>query len=279
MINLYEILQTILHENVTPQDVTSAIDDKIQVIINYSDEKNRAPKKRLIEPYAYGLSSAGNEVLRAYQYEGDTYRGKPKWKLFRLDRIKSWNPTEQHFNAQPKERGWNAPAYNETGDNTMSQVLHQVTFDYDTTSDNPYVKGSKPYQIRKQSDNISNSKPIHISQMIDNQSGPVKNDNIPQQNVKSDFQKMLDRNLAITQKEKEKRGFSLSKPQENPRGPIINNDVQNDNTEVNNNVTNNEQPKTIDDVKSDFQKMLDRNLAITQKEKEKRGFSLSKPKK
>ena len=212
MINLYEILQNILHENVTPQDVTSAIDDKIQVIINYSDEKNRAPKKRLIEPYAYGLSKAGNEVLRAYQYDGDTYRGKPKWKLFRLDRVKSWNPTEQHFNAQPNERGWDAPAYNENGDNTMSQVLHQVKFDYDLTTDNPYKKDSQLYQIRKQTDNMNNSKPIHISQMQDNQNGPVKNNNIPQKDVKSDFQKMLDRNLAITQKEKEKRGFSLNNP-------------------------------------------------------------------
>ena len=128
MINLYEILQEILSESVTPQDVNDAIDNKLQVIINYSDEENHAPKKRLIEPYAYGMTKSGNAVIRAFQYNGDTFRGIPKWKLFRLDRITNWQPTEQHFNAQPKERGWNAEAYNEHGDNTMSNVLNQVVF-------------------------------------------------------------------------------------------------------------------------------------------------------
>ena len=42
----------------------------------------------------------------------------------------------------------------------------------------------------------------------------------------SEFKKMLDRNLEITKKEKEKRGFSLSN---NNRGPIIN--KSNNNTE------------------------------------------------
>ena len=45
MINLYDILQEILTETVTPQDVNDAINNKIQVIINYSDEKNRAPNR------------------------------------------------------------------------------------------------------------------------------------------------------------------------------------------------------------------------------------------
>ena len=71
---------------------------------------------------------------------------------------------------------------------------------------------------------------------------------------------MLDRNLEITRKEKEKRGFSLGN---NTRGPVVNN--QETNTETND-------KKLQDDS---FKKMLDRNLEITRKEKEKRGFSLN----
>lgn len=228
MLNLYNILKNILSESITPKDVNDAIDNKIQVIINYSDEKNRAPKKRLIEPYAFGVSKGGNSVVRAYQYDGDTFRGKPKWKLFRLDRITSWEPTEQHFNAQPNERGWDAEKYNEKGDLSMQTVLNQVKFDYDETSNNPYEKNSKLYNIRKKTDNLKQSKPIKVDQMQDNKPGPITQtkqvDNKTQKN--DDFQKMLQRNLEITKKEKEKRGFSLSN---NKRGPITepkeNNDI------------------------------------------------------
>lgn len=235
MLNLYKILKNVLTESVTPNEVNAAIDDKIQVIINYSDEENRAPNKRLIEPYAYGMTKGGNAVLRAYQYEGDTFRGKPKWKMFRLDRIQSWQPTEQHFNASPKERGWQAEDYNEQGDNSMTTVFNQVKFDYDQTTDNPYQKGSQLYNIRKKTDNIKQSKPIKIDQMKDNKPGPVtpnsNSQQIQQNQTQNDFQKMLKRNLEITQKEKEKRGFSLSN-KNNPRGPVT---TQNDeNNEINN---------------------------------------------
>ena len=235
-LNLYNILQQILSETVTPKDVNDAIDNKIQVIINYNDEDNHAPNKRLIEPYAYGLTKNGNAVLRAYQYEGDTFRGKPKWKLFRLDRISNWQPTEQHFNMQPNEHGWKAENYNENGDNSMVNVLNQVHFDYDKTSNNPYKKNSQLYNIRKKTDNIKNSKPINIKQMQNNNFGPINpNTNHKQENhTNDDFQKMLQRNLEITRQEKEKKGFSLSQPN-NPRGPI----TQNDNNELTNNIEKN----------------------------------------
>ena len=230
MLNLKDILNEILTEDVSPKDVNDAIDNKIQVIITYSDDKNRAPKKRLIEPYAYGRSKAGNSVFRAFQYDGDTYRGKPKWKLFRLDRVTSWSPTETHFNSDPKERLWTDKAYNEIGDNSMSTVLNMVKFNYDQYSNNPYEKGSDLYNIRKKTDNIKNSKRSNINQMDNKpQSGPVDTTNLNKNiegnidtniqrgakttpNMSNDeFQKMLQRNLDITNKEKARRGFSLNK--------------------------------------------------------------------
>lgn len=236
MLNLYNILQNILSESVTPNEVNDAIDNKLQVIINYSDEKNSAPNKRLIEPYAYGVSKSGNSILRAYQYDGDTLRGKPKWKFFRLDRITSWNPTENHFNAQPNERGWNAEDYNENGDNSMTTVINQVKFDYGEKTNNPYQRGSDLYNLRKRTDNIKQSKPIQVTQMKDNQPGPIVN-KTTQKAQNDDFQKMLKRNLEITDKEKAKRGFSLSNKQIN-RGPITNDDIENNEIKQDNNGNN-----------------------------------------
>ena len=209
MLNLSNILKEVLSEDVTPKEVNDSINNKVQVIITYSDEKNRAPERRLIEPYAYGRSKAGNSVFRAFQYEGDTFRGIPKWKLFRLDRVTSWTPTENHFNADPKERKWSQIAYNEQGDNSMATVLNMVRFDYDQTSDNPYEIGSDLYNIRKRTDNIKNSKNININQL----DAKHQNDAQNTQNTKNnnDFEKMLKRNLEITDKEKAKRGFSWNK--------------------------------------------------------------------
>ena len=220
MINLYEILQNIINESVPSDKVIDAIQNKYQVIINYSDEKARAPKKRLIEPYAYGISQAGNAVFRAFQYDGDTYRGKPKWKLFRLDRVESWTPTEQHFNVDPKTRGWNAPPYNEIGDDAMTNVLSMVDLNASTES-NPFEKGSDLWVARQKVNNMQQSTPVNVNQMRDEPQGsvqqPIKTQtsdveappsqpSISNNMTPDDFRRMINRNLELTKKEKERRG-------------------------------------------------------------------------
>jgi hypothetical protein len=245
MLNLYEILQQVLVENAFPKDVIDAINNKYRVIINYSDGENSAPNKRLIEPYAYGLSKAGNSVLRAYQYNGDTKRGIPKWKLFRLDRITSWQPTNQHFNISPNQNGWSAEDYNENGDGSMQTVLSQVKFD---NGDNLYSPNDRLNKERLKTNRLKNSTPININTMKEpsNQSGPIiepKNTNINANTSASDI----------------KQPIQQQEPQTN-RGPIVNNDINKTDTSNDNN----------------FQQMLKRNLDITQKEKDRRGFSLNK---
>ena len=221
MLNLYDILQKVLTESVPSDKVIDAIQNKYQVIINYSDEKARAPQKRLIEPYAYGISQAGNAVFRAFQYEGDTFRGKPKWKLFRLDRVESWTPTEQHFNVDPRTRGWNAPPYNETGDDAMTNVLSMVDLN-GTTDSNPYEKGTDLWVARQKTNNMRQSSPVNVSQMDNNTQQQTEPQTVePQQTdvetstaqpsvsnnmSPEDFRKMINRNLELTRKEKERRG-------------------------------------------------------------------------
>lgn len=279
-LNLADILYHVLNESVQPNEVVDAINNKEQIIITYSDEKNHAPQTRLIEPYVYGISKGGNPCIRAFQYQGDTYRGIPKWKMFRLDRITSWRPNGQTFTSVPKDRGWNVEAYNEHGDNSMIQVLNQVSFDKGNArkseKDNSKVNTQatfgpkKPKQNKDQRDTFS-----------------------------PEFNDMIKRNLEISRKEKERR-FGKKQEVEQPQDSqeeennnIVNQEVnqQTDPQHLSNMETHENRPRGPRNVKpqseeettsseinnndDEFQKMLRRNLEITQKEKAKRGFSLN----
>jgi len=53
---------------------------------------------RTAEPFCYGVSTAGNEVLRAYQTGGYSESGNPVgWKLFRVSEISSLTTTGEKF--------------------------------------------------------------------------------------------------------------------------------------------------------------------------------------
>ena len=280
MLNLYEILKEVLNESVSSDSVNDAINNKYRILINYDDEDNHATGTRLVEPYVLGYTKAGNLAFRGYQYEGDTVRGVPKWKLFRLDRVVNWQPTKQKFNVEPRENGWNAETYNSNGDGSLTSILNQVSFD---NKEELFSPNDRLNTLRKKTDILKNSTPINISQMQNqpkpNNSGPIANNvtnSVSNQNT-PDFQKMLDRNLELTRKEKAKKGFSLSNSSVK-RGPI---DMQQntsniDNTETTPEIVNQQDNNNnVENNKSDFQKMLDRNLELTRKEKAKRGFSLS----
>lgn len=179
-LNLYSILKEIINESVSPNDVNHAIDNKKRVAIKYNDEgkgdgRGRAEGPRYIEPYVYGYTKAGNPCFRAYQYYGSTFRGTPKWKLFRLDRVESWEELEDTFKVEPRDNGWNAEKYNENGDKSMSSVENQVAFE-----------GEEIYE------------PNAARRDSRNNGGPVFNTSL--QNSLSD---MIRRNMDITRKEKE----------------------------------------------------------------------------
>ena len=280
MLNLYEILKEVLNESVSSDSVNDAINNKYRILINYDDEDNHATGTRLVEPYVLGYTKAGNLAFRGYQYEGDTVRGVPKWKLFRLDRVINWQPTKQKFNVEPKDNGWSAESYNSNGDGSLTSILNQVSFD---KKEELFSPNDRLNTLRKKTDRLKNSTPINKSQKQNqpkpNNSGPIANNVTKSESNQNtpDFQKMLDRNLELTRKEKAKKGFSLSNNSVK-RGPI---DMQQntsniDNTETNQEIVNQQDNNNnVENNKSDFQKMLDRNLELTRKEKAKRGFSLS----
>lgn len=257
ILNLYDILEQVLTESATPSDVSDAIANRYRVIINYSDQENHAPKWRIIEPYVFGKSKGGNDVFRAFQYDGDSWRSKtlggshkiPQWRLFRLDRVVNWKPTKEHFNAPPEEIQPSAIPYNQLGDKSMTDIYCQVQFDYDDISDNPYTKGSDLYNIRKRSDAKRISSPIKLTDLMGAKPGPI-NTTPSDDSIDMD---MVKRNLELTKKEKQKRGFNINKPK-NTVG----------------------QPQEKDGIDMD---MLNRNLELTRKEKQRRGFDINKPSK
>ncbi len=53
---------------------------------------------RVVEPHAYGLSLAKNEVIRCYQTGGTSRSGRvPDWSLMKVNQIESLIVTEKHF--------------------------------------------------------------------------------------------------------------------------------------------------------------------------------------
>jgi len=85
---------------------------------------------RDIVVHAYGrLKNGGREAIRAYQVYGDSLRNESEpsgWKLFRLDRITHWEPTNLKY-WEPIEIA--GQPTNMSGDDSMSEVLDIVNFE------------------------------------------------------------------------------------------------------------------------------------------------------
>ncbi len=121
------LLEDILSEAANPDAVKDAIDNKYYVSIRYDDEQeeiNGSKKNRIIQPLAIGISKAGNPVFRAWQINGNSKRGAPTYKYFRLDRVRSWRPMKnKRFYMAPDGR------YNYNGDRSMSYFDTNAKFD------------------------------------------------------------------------------------------------------------------------------------------------------
>jgi predicted DNA-binding transcriptional regulator YafY len=98
----------------TLQILEDAITNKFVCKIFYKGERPGAIDSgyRNIEPYALGVNSKGNTVLRAWLIDGTSRTGKanpklvPGWRLFRVDRISEISVTLQNFTVPRK--GYNS---------------------------------------------------------------------------------------------------------------------------------------------------------------------------
>jgi hypothetical protein len=124
----------LLTEGVNVDAVNDAINNQYNVNITYDDYPNSnppvPPSKRYIQVYNYSDTKAQNACIRAYQIFGGskTTPNNGAWKIFRLDRIRSWKPTKVKFNKPVSDKGPNIPTYNQSGDKSMKIVHNKVEF-------------------------------------------------------------------------------------------------------------------------------------------------------
>lgn len=125
---LYNITKSLILEVASIDSIVRAIRNRNKIIIYYDGDEPGGRGLREIEPVCFGYSKAGNPVLRAWDIEGSSHRaylGKkplPSWRLFRVDKILSFQPTGEKFDIM-------RPNYNPNGDKTMSRVIINTKFD------------------------------------------------------------------------------------------------------------------------------------------------------
>ena len=111
----------LLREDASVDAINNAVNNMHPVRIVYNGPSGAGNGEREIYPVAYGISTAGNPVVRAFQPKGSTSSEVPSWKFFRLDRIRKWdNDNSRTFN--PEELN----GFNDNGDEQI-ETLYAIS--------------------------------------------------------------------------------------------------------------------------------------------------------
>lgn len=110
----------LLREDASVDSINTAVRNMHPATIVYNGPSGTGNGERVIYPVAYGISTAGNPVVRAFQPQGSTSSEVPAWKFFRLDRIKKWdNDLSRTF--KPEDLS----GFNENGDEQI-ETLYSI---------------------------------------------------------------------------------------------------------------------------------------------------------
>jgi predicted DNA-binding transcriptional regulator YafY len=120
---LFETYKEILLEYADRKNVMKAIDNKNVCRIYYEGDTTIIKGLRVIEPVCFGLSKRNNPVIRAWQRVGvsDSPDNIPGWRMFRLDRIKTFTILDENFNEMK-------PNFNQNGDKDMVKIYSIASF-------------------------------------------------------------------------------------------------------------------------------------------------------
>jgi predicted DNA-binding transcriptional regulator YafY len=125
---LYNTFKSIILEVASIDSIVDAIKKRDKVVIYYDGDEPGGKGLREIEPVCFGYSKSDNPVLRAWDNTGAShtaYKGEqplPGWRIFRVDKIMSFKPTNEKFN-EPR------PNYNPNGDKSMVKIIINAKFD------------------------------------------------------------------------------------------------------------------------------------------------------
>lgn len=128
---LISTVKSLLTEIASLSDIQDSIKKKIVVTIYYDGDIPGGKGYRRIEPVCVGYSKAGNMVLRAWDIDGASHTATtgekplPGWRMFRTDKIFTYQPTTDNFTEM-------RPGYNPNGDRSMSRVLLNAEFNTET---------------------------------------------------------------------------------------------------------------------------------------------------
>ena len=120
---LYNIAESLILEVASRSDILDGMHQKRIMELQYDDGEDPGGKgKRWIQMYCYGVSLAGNDVVRVYQVGGSTKTIQPGWKLFRVDRMNGLRKLGGTFDEAK-------PLFNPTGDKDMTNIYYITQFD------------------------------------------------------------------------------------------------------------------------------------------------------
>ena len=124
---LLTTFKSLLTEVASLNDIQDSIRKKIVVTVYYDGDEPGGKGYRRIEPVCVGYSKAGNLVIRAWDLDGASHTASigekplPGWRMFRADKIFTYQPTTDNFTEM-------RPGYNPNGDKSMERVILNAQF-------------------------------------------------------------------------------------------------------------------------------------------------------
>ena len=124
---LLTTFKSLLNEVASLNDIQDSIRKKIVVTVYYDGDEPGGKGYRRIEPVCVGYSKAGNLVIRAWDLDGASHTASigekplPGWRMFRADKIFTYQPTTANFTEM-------RPGYNPNGDKSMERVILNAQF-------------------------------------------------------------------------------------------------------------------------------------------------------
>jgi hypothetical protein len=128
MLELSDLLfEKLLLESPGGQAIVDSIKNRNVISLDYQGKNPNGIGNRIVEPVCLGYNKRNRMVLRVWDREGSSHTaaiGKqplPGWRLLRVDRIGSYEPTGETFKDIH-------PGYNRNGDRSMSRVIANAKF-------------------------------------------------------------------------------------------------------------------------------------------------------
>ncbi|GHT34541.1 hypothetical protein AGMMS49574_22170 [Bacteroidia bacterium] len=92
-------------------EIINAIKNQNVITFDYEGES------RTVEPHCHGVTTKGNEVIRAYQIDGYSSSGKMGWKLYDLSKADDIEVLDETFEVRDDYK---------RGDKDMAKIFAEI---------------------------------------------------------------------------------------------------------------------------------------------------------